>query len=47
MTVAVETQDLTKHYTMGREVVRALDGVTLTIQRGELLGLLGTSGSGK
>jgi putative ABC transport system ATP-binding protein len=47
MTVALEIQDLKKHYIMGHEVVRALDGVTLGIQRGEFLGLLGTSGSGK
>ncbi len=47
MTVALEIKDLKKHYIMGHEVVRALDGVTLGIQRGELLGLLGTSGSGK
>jgi putative ABC transport system ATP-binding protein len=47
MAVAVETADLAKHYAMGHAVVRALDGVSLTIQRGEFLGLLGTSGSGK
>lgn len=47
MEIAVETQDLTKHYAMGRAVVRALDGVTLRVGQGEFLGLLGASGSGK
>jgi putative ABC transport system ATP-binding protein len=44
---AIETRELTKHYTMGESVVRALDGVTLALEVGEFAGLLGTSGSGK
>ena len=32
---------------MGASVVRALDGVSLSVQQGEFIGLLGTSGSGK
>jgi putative ABC transport system ATP-binding protein len=47
MAAVLETRDLKKHYQMGTTTVRALDGVSLTVQQGEFVGLLGTSGSGK
>src|SRR5262245_13993226 len=43
----LETENLTKHYKMGEAVVRALDGVSISVSDGEFLALLGTSGSGK
>src|SRR5258706_13437271 len=43
----VRLVDLTKHYKRGAEVIRALDGVSLSIDRGEFISVVGRSGSGK
>ena len=46
-TPLVEITSMCKYYTSGEAEVRALDGVDLSIERGEYLAILGPSGSGK
>ena len=47
MTALLETHDLVKDYVIGGETVHAVNHVSLSIQRGEFVAIMGASGSGK
>ena len=43
----IQAKNLTKHYTVGSTIVRALDGLDIYIDKGSYIALMGPSGSGK
>jgi len=43
----IRLSNITKHYQVGPEKIRALDGVNIEIDRNEYVAIMGTSGSGK
>ena len=43
----IEMQDIVKHYTLGGETIYALDHVSLRVEKGEYVTIIGPSGSGK
>lgn len=43
----IETRSVTKTYKMGKQEFRALNGVSLSVKKGDFLAIMGPSGSGK
>ncbi len=43
----LQLTNVTKYYKMGDSLVKALDGITLTIEKGDFTAIIGPSGSGK
>lgn len=43
----IQLQDVYKYYRMGENIVKALDGVTIHVHKGDFVAIMGPSGSGK
>jgi len=43
----IELKNVAKYYLMGKNVIKALDGVDLSVQEGDFVAIMGPSGSGK
>ncbi|MEY4722679.1 MAG: Macrolide export ATP-binding/permease protein MacB [Candidatus Parcubacteria bacterium] len=47
MTAVIQLKDVIKEYQQGETVIRALDGINLTVEKGDFVAIMGPSGCGK
>ena len=47
MVTVIELKDVAKHYTIGDNIIKALDGINIKINKGDFIAIMGPSGSGK
>ena len=43
----IEVKDISRHYFVGKQIVKALDSITVNIKQNEYVSFMGASGSGK
>lgn len=47
MTTQIELEDVKKYYEMGENIVKAVDGISVKVEKGDFIAIMGPSGSGK
>src|SRR3989344_1430201 len=47
MSALIELDDVAKYYEMGEELVKAVDGISIKVSKGDFVAIMGPSGSGK